>query len=64
MKQQSTLKFNILKRMIGKRVIVITDHVKLTNWFGLVENVIDEMHLIISGPNGSQKVNIFDIRSP
>jgi ferredoxin-fold anticodon binding domain-containing protein len=64
MKQQSTLKLNILKRMIGKRVIVITDHVKSTNWFGLVENVIDEMHLMISGPNGSQKVNIFDIRSP
>jgi hypothetical protein len=64
MKQQSILKFNILKRMIGKRVIVITDHVKLTNWFGLVENVIDDMHLMISGPNGSQKVNIFDVRSP
>jgi hypothetical protein len=64
MKQQSILKFNVLKRMIGKRVIVITDHVKLTNWFGLVENVVDDMHLMISGPNGSQKVNIFDIRSP
>ena len=64
MKQQSTLKFNILKRMIGKRVIVITDHVKLTNWFGLVENVTDDMHLMISGPNGTQKVNIFDVRSP
>ena len=64
MKQQSTLKFNILKIMIGKRVIVITDHVKLTNWFGLVENVTDDMHLMISGPNGTQKVNIFDVRSP
>jgi hypothetical protein len=64
MKQQSLLKLNILKRMIGKRVIVITDHVKLTNWFGLVENVIDDTHLMISGPNGSQKVNIFDVRSP
>ena len=50
--------------MIGKRVIVITDHVKLTNWFGLVENVADDMHLMISGPNGTQKVNIFDVRSP
>jgi hypothetical protein len=64
MKQQSTLKFNVLKRMIGKRVVVITDHIKLTYWFGLVENAIDEMHLMISGPNGSQKVNIFDVRSP
>lgn len=64
MKQQSTLKLNILKRMIGKKVIVITDHVKLTNWFGSVENVVDETHLMINGPNGPQKVNIFDVRAP
>lgn len=64
MKKESNLKFNILKRMIGKKVIVITDHVKLTQWFGLVENVVDEMHLMVSGPNGSEKINIFDIRSP
>ena len=64
MKQQSTLKLNILKKMIGKKVVVITDHIKLTHWFGLVENVVDEMHLTISGPSGSQKINIFDVRSP
>ena len=64
MKKQSTLKFNILKRMIGKRVIVLTDHVKLTQWFGTVESVVDEMHLMIFGQNRLEKINIFDVRSP
>jgi hypothetical protein len=63
MKQKSTLKFNILKRMIGRKVIVIADHIKLIIWHGIVEDVIDESHLMISGPNGSQKINIFDVRS-
>jgi hypothetical protein len=64
MKKESTLKFNVLKRMIGKKVIVITDHVKLTQWFGTVDSVVDEMHLMIFGPNGLEKINIFDVRSP
>jgi hypothetical protein len=50
--------------MIGKKVIVITDHVKLTQWFGTVDSVVDEMHLMIFGPNGLEKINIFDVRSP
>lgn len=64
MKKESNQKFNVLKKMIGKKVIVITNHIKLTQWFGTVESVVDEMHLMIYGPNGSEKINIFDVRSP
>jgi len=57
-------KININKRIIGKRVIVISDHIKMNFWYGVVESVIDGSNFLVKpyeGPN--EKVNIFDIRS-
>lgn len=62
--KENNLKFNVLKRMLGKKVVVILDHIKYTHYYGFVESIADEMHLMISGQNGLKKVNIFDIRSP
>ena len=56
-------KINVNKRIIGKRVIVISDHIKMNFWYGVVESVIDGSNFLVKpyeGPN--EKVNIFDIR--
>lgn len=65
MKQKNTQKLNILKRMLGKRVAVITNYNTLDHFYGEVAEVIDESNLIIkSDKNEDIKVSIFDVRNP
>lgn len=62
---KNTVKLNILKRMLDKRVLVIDNHITLDYWFGTVKKVIDEYHLSVLASEGESKtVNIFDIRTP
>lgn len=58
-------KANVLKRMIGKRVIVIKDHIKNNYAHGRVLDCIGEDILKVEVfEDKTYNVNIFDIRSP
>lgn len=65
MKQKNTQKLNILKRIIGKRVAVITNYSNLDHFYGEVLEVVDETNVVVkSDRNEDSKVSIFDIRNP
>jgi len=65
MKQKNTQKLNVLKRMLGKRVAVITNYTTLEHFYGEVAEVIDESNVIVKNDkNEDSKVSIFDIRNP
>lgn len=65
MKQKNTQKLNVLKRMLGKRVAVITNYNTLDHFYGEVSEVIDETNVVIKNDrNEDSKVSIFDIRNP
>lgn len=58
-------KMNILKKCLGRRYVIITDHKKNSFYFGEAKEVIDENTLLIEkAKNQTEKVSIFDIRSP
>lgn len=65
MKQKNSQKLNILKKMLGKRVAVITNYNNLEHFYGEVSNIIDEMNLAVKKDNGEEvKTSIFDVRNP
>jgi small nuclear ribonucleoprotein (snRNP)-like protein len=65
MKQKNTQKLNVLKRMLGKRVAVITNYNTLDHFYGEVAEVIDETNVVIKNDrNEDSKISIFDIRNP
>jgi hypothetical protein len=65
MKRQNSVKLNILKRILGRKMVVITDHIKNEYYYGSVESVIDEGNVNIKSLSGeNKKVSIFDLRSP
>ena len=65
MKQKNTQKLNVLKRMLGKMVAVITNYSTLEHFYGEVSEVIDESNVIVKNDkNEDSKVSIFDIRNP
>jgi hypothetical protein len=65
MKQKNTQKLNVLKRMLGKRVAVITNYINLDHFYGEVTEVIDETNVVIKNDkNEDSKASIFDIRNP
>ena len=65
MKQKNTQKLGVLKRMIGKRVAVITNYDTLDHFYGEVSEVINESNVIVKNDkNEDNKVSIFDIRNP
>jgi len=58
-------KLNVLKKCIGKRYVIISDHIKNVYSFGEVKEVVDENHVLVErSKNKMEKINIFDIRSP
>jgi hypothetical protein len=58
-------KLNVLKRMFGKKVVVIEDHIKMIHWFGIVSDIVNESTLKIKNQDGNLfDVSIFDIRNP
>lgn len=63
--KENKSKLLILKKIIGKRFAVITDHSKLDHYYGHVESVVDENTVFIKDDeNQQQKVSIFDLRNP
>ena len=58
------VKTSILKRMLGKRVFVVTNHILNEGYCGNVEKVIDHETLLVLNEKGESKINIFDIRTP
>jgi len=65
MKQKNTQKLNVLKRMLGKRVAIITNYTTLDYFYGEVSEVIDESNVVVKNDkNEDSKVSIFDIRNP
>lgn len=62
---KNNLKINILKKIIGKKMVVIKDYIKNIYYYGIVDSVIDEMNINVRSPNGEiEKISIFDLRSP
>lgn len=65
MKQKNSQKLNILKRILGKRVAVITNYTTLDYFYGEVAKIIDETNVIAKNDrNENSKTSIFDIRNP
>jgi hypothetical protein len=61
---QNKLKLNVLRKMLG-RTVVVTDSIKSKYYYGKVYEVKNEDHVIVEDQFGMFKeVNIFDIRSP
>ena len=57
-------KLNILKKMLHKKIFVITDHEKCEGYIGYVQDIKDENNLLVKNQTESlSKVNIFDVRS-
>lgn len=61
MNKQNSLSIN--KRMIGKRVFVITDYIKYQGSIGIINNIINDKTFEIEIDNDCKKVSIFDVRS-
>jgi hypothetical protein len=65
MKSKNNVKLNILKRIIGRKMVVIKDYCKNEYYYGQVESVIDESNVLVKRLSGeSEKISIFDLRSP
>ena len=57
-------KVNILKRMLGKRVFVVTNSITDEGYCGIVNKVIDHQTLNIFSEKKEENVSIFDVRTP
>jgi hypothetical protein len=65
MKSKNNVKLNILKRIIGRKMVVIKDYNKNEYYYGQVESVVDESNVLVKRLSGeSEKISIFDLRSP
>jgi len=65
MKKENLLKLNILKRILGKKMVVITDYIKNEYYYAQVDSIIDESNVVMKKLSGEiQKISIFDLRSP
>lgn len=65
MKQKSKLRMTIIKKMIGKRVAVLSNYNTLEHYYGEVTDAIDESTLLIKNDQGEEtQVSIFDVRNP
>lgn len=58
------VKLNILKRMLGKRVFVITSPTTEEGYCGIVSKVVNHETLGIISDKQELNVSIFDIRTP
>lgn len=58
-------KLNVLKRIVGRKMVIINDHIKNTYFYSYIDSVVDDMHVNIKDSDGTlKKISIFDIRSP
>jgi len=60
------VKINILKRMLGTRVFVLTNSISDEGYCGIVSKVVSEDSVIVSSfkTKDDKEVSIFDIRTP
>lgn len=57
-------KMAILKRMLGKRIFVITNPLTEEGYCGIVNKVIDHETLHVLSEKKEENVSIFDVRTP
>lgn len=57
-------KTNILKRMIGKRVFIVTNSLTGEGYCGIVNKIVDHETLSIFSDKKEENVSIFDVRTP
>lgn len=57
-------KVNILKKMMGKRVFIITNSITNEGYCGIVNKVIDHETVGVISDKKEDNVSIFDIRTP
>lgn len=57
-------KVNILKRMLGKKVFVITNPITEEGYCGVVNKVVNHETLGIISDKQEVNVSIFDVRTP
>lgn len=57
-------KVNILRKMLGKRVFIITNSTTDEGYCGIVNKVIDHETLGIISDKHEENISIFDIRTP
>lgn len=65
MKKENPIKANILKRLLGRKMVVIKDYIKNEYYYGQIEEVIDGTNVKVRNFNGeTESISIFDLRSP
>lgn len=61
----SSIKLNILKKIVGKKMVIIEDHIKNIYFYSYINSIVDDSTVNIKNEDGSlRKISIFDIRSP
>jgi hypothetical protein len=58
------IKVNILKRMLGKRVFVVTNSLTDEGYCGIVNRVVDHQTVNVFTDKKDENVSIFDVRTP
>lgn len=58
------IKVNILKRMLGKKVFVVTNSLTDEGYCGIVNRVVDHQTVNIFTDKKDENVSIFDVRTP
>jgi hypothetical protein len=62
---KNNLKLNVLKKIVGRKMVIIKDHIKKSYYYGMIESVVDEYNVNVRSPLGEiEKISIFDLRSP
>jgi len=65
MSEKTSLKFNILKKIIGRKMVVVKDYIKNQYYYGTVQSIVDDTTVKIKSPSGeTENISIFDLRSP
>lgn len=57
-------KFNVLKRILGKKMFVITNSLTEDGYCGIVSKIIDHETVQIFSDKKEENVSIFDLRNP
>jgi len=61
MKEKNNQKLNVLKRIIGKKMVILNNK---DYYYGVIQSVIDAFNVKVKTPKGDiENVSIFDIRS-
>ena len=58
------IKLNILKKMLGKKVFVITNSLTEEGYCGIINKIIDHENVQVFTEKKEENVSIFDIRTP